>query len=140
MKKIIYLIIIRLMKKIVIIFLSLFYLVIVSGVTFNLHYCGGKFKHIAFFNNNDTDGCCGSKKKSKGCCKDKTTVIKVEDSHQSIKLAQLNEPTIHFIAILSSQLLFNLLDCNLIKSTSNYHAPPVLFDNPLYLKHRVLLI
>jgi hypothetical protein len=128
------------MKKIVVIFLSVFYLIIVSGVTFNLHYCGGKFKHVALFNNGDTDGCCGSKKKSKGCCKDKTTVIKVADSHQSTKLAQVSNPTIHFIAILSSQLLFNLSDCSKDNNTPNHFVPPVLYDKPLYLKHRVLLI
>jgi hypothetical protein len=128
------------MKKIIIIFLSVFYLIIVSGVTYNIHYCGGKFKHITLFNNADTDGCCGNKKKSKGCCKDKTTVIKVQENHQVTKVAQVSNPTIHLLSVLSPQLLFNVPESNIISITSNHHAPPVIYDNPLYLKHRVLLI
>jgi hypothetical protein len=128
------------MKKITIILLTVFYFAVATGITVNFHYCGGKFKHVAFFNNGDKDGCCGNKKKSKGCCKDKTTIIKVEDSHQSTKLTQVNSPTTHFISILSSQLLFNLSDYSEAHNTSNHLVPPVLYDNPLYLKHRVLLI
>lgn len=128
------------MKKILIIVLSVFYLIIVSGITLNLHYCGGKFKHIALFDNADIDGCCGSKKKSKGCCKDKTTVVKVEDNHQITKVAQVSNPTIHLIATVSTQLLFNCPITSGVTITSNYLVPPVLYDNPLYLKHRVFLI
>lgn len=29
------------------------------------------------------DGCCGSKKRSKGCCKEKTVIYKIQDKHQS---------------------------------------------------------
>ena len=128
------------MKKIIIIFLSVFYLIIVSGVTFNIHYCGGKLKHITYFNYGDSDGCCGSKKKSKGCCKDKTTIIKVQENHQVTKVAQVSNPTIHLLAIVSSQLLFNISDYGEDNNTVSYLVPPVLYDNPLYLKHRVFLI
>lgn len=126
-------------KKVTIIFLSVFYLVFTSGFTLNSHYCGGKLKKTSLFASNE-DGCCGSKKKSKGCCKDKTTVIKVEENHQATKVAQVSNPTIHLLAVLSTQLLFNLTVGNEVHITSNYHAPPVLYDNPLYLKHRVFLI
>ena len=110
-----------------------------SGVSINAHYCGGKIKHISVFAGNE-DGCCGNKKKSKGCCKDKTTIIKVQDNHQASKVAQVSSPTIHLVAIVSVQLLFNLPISDEVNIISNYHAPPVLYDNPLYLKHRVLII
>jgi hypothetical protein len=55
-------------------------------------------------------------------------------------LAQVSNPTIHLLSVLSPQLLFNVPESNIISITSNHHAPPVIYDNPLYLKHRVLLI
>ena len=128
------------MKKTLVIFLSILYLIIVSGGTYNMHYCGGKLKHITFLNYGDADGCCGSKKKSKGCCKDKTTVIKVEENHQVTKVAQINNPTIHFLATVATQLLYSLSISTETNRPSYYYGPPVLYDNHLYLKHRVLLI
>lgn len=127
------------MKKYIIILFSLFYFAIASGITMNFHYCGGKLKKISLFSN-DEDGCCGNKMKSKNCCKNKTTVIKVEENHQASKLAQVSNPTVHLLAVLSTQLLFNIPTGNEVHITSNYHAHPVFYDNPLYLKHRVLLI
>lgn len=127
------------MQKFLVIFFSMLYLTVTSGITMNLHYCGGKLKTVSFFSNNEK-GCCGSKKKSKGCCKDKTKLIKVEENHKASKVTQASNPTVHLVAVLSSNLLFNLSDKNEVHITSNYHAPPVLYDNPLYLKHRVLLI
>lgn len=117
----------------------MFYLTVTSGITMNLHYCGGKLKTVSIFSNNEK-GCCGSKKKSKGCCKDKTTVIKVQENHHANKIVQVCNPTVHLLAFVPTQLLFNLPLSNEINITSNYHAPPVLYDNPLYLKHRVFLI
>lgn len=127
------------MKKVTIIFLSVFYLIFASGFTLSAHYCGGKLKAISIFSNHE-DGCCGMKKMSKGCCKNKTTIIKVQENHQAAKVAQVGNPTAHFLAIISTQLSFNLPVNTEAKTTSNYYAPPVFYDNPLYLKHRVFLI
>lgn len=127
------------MQKFLVIFFSMLYLTVTSGITMNLHYCGGKLKTVSLFSNNEK-GCCGSKKKSKGCCKDKTKTIKVEENHKASKITETCNPSVHLVAVLSSHLLFNLLDNNEANITSNYHSPPVLYDNPLYLKHRVLLI
>lgn len=127
------------MKQIIIIFLSVFYLIFTSGFTLCSHYCGSKLKKTSLFFS-DENGCCGSKKKSKGCCKDKTTIIKVQENHQATKVAQVGNPTIHLLTIVSTQLLFNLHISNKTTITSKYHAPPVFYDNPLYLKYRVLLI
>lgn len=128
------------MKKLIIILFSFFYLGLTSGITLNLHYCGGKIKSISFFHSNDEDGCCGKKMKSKGCCDEKTTIFKVKDNHQSsdnIKLA-FNQYKV-FDAVIPVLVSKIILETN-SHSILNYHAPPVLYDNPLYLKHRVLLI
>ena len=124
------------MQKFLVIFFSMLYLTVTSGITVNLHYCGGKLKTVSFFSNNEK-GCCGTKKKSKGCCKDKTKLIKVEENR---KVTEASNPTVHLVALLSSQLLFNLSNDNSVDIISKYYSPPVLYDNPLYLKHQVLLI
>lgn len=126
------------MKRVTIIFLSVFYLMIASGLSFSLHYCGGKLKSISLYASAEKT-CCGSKKKSKGCCKDKTTLLKVEDSHQLVKVAKVTTPTVKYVHSFSVQLLFNVFPADL-NTDSDFHLPPVLYDNPLYLKHRVLII
>ena len=104
-----------------------------------MHYCGDKLKTISLFTNQE-EGCCGSKKKSKGCCKDKITLVKVEDSHQQSHIAKVNSVNIISVATLSVQLLFNLDGNSDASINLNYHAPPVLYDNPIYLKNQVFLI
>jgi len=128
------------MKKTLIILFSFFYLSLTSGITLNLHYCGGKIKNISFFHTNSEEGCCGKKMKSKGCCDEKTTIFKVKDNHQSsdnIKLV-FNHFKVFDVAVpvLVSKIYIESNSYTVL----NYHAPPVLYDNPLYLKYRVLLI
>lgn len=127
------------MKKFLVIFFSLFYLTSTSGISLNVHYCGGKVKHISLFYKNDK-GCCGKKKMSKKCCKDKIAYFKIKDNQQSNQSAKIVSPTaFSIIGILPViQNNFTLLHSQVI--VFNYHSPPVLYDNPLYLKHRVLLI
>lgn len=127
------------MKKAFILFLATFYLIIVSGVTFNLHYCGGKLKNVSVLTNNE-EGCCGSKKKSKGCCKDKTSVIKVEDSHQLSHVAKINSISFISLEISCVQLLFDLEGNSIASKIPHIHPPPVIYDNPIYLKNQVFLI
>ena len=69
------------MKKSFIILFTSFYLILASGLSISLHYCGGKLKDISLFSSGNEDGCCGSKKKSKGCGNEKSAFIKVKDNH-----------------------------------------------------------
>ena len=128
------------MKKTFIILLASFYLIVISGLTVSLHYCGGKLKEISLFSSGNEDGCCGNKKKSKGCCKDKTTLIKVDDDHQSSHLLKVPIPSFKITIEQLPVYEYNFSSTHVIAIILNYHAPPVIYDNPLYLKHRVLLI
>jgi hypothetical protein len=127
------------MKKSLIILFASFYLIIASGLTVSLHYCGGKLKEISFLNHENDKGCCGKKKMSKNCCKDKITYFKVRDSHESSHLLKTPVPSYKI-----TDIALPIFEHNFSESVSaiilNYHAPPVIYDNPLYLKHRVLLI
>ena len=72
------------MKRSLIFILLFVYTTLACGLNLQLHYCCGKLKSISFFETTDEGSCCGSKKmKSKDCCDDKTTYLKVKDKHNS---------------------------------------------------------
>ncbi len=127
------------MKKFLVIFFSIFYLTSTSGISLNIHYCGGKVKHVSLFNSSEK-GCCGKKKMSKKCCKDKVSYFKIKDDQQSNQSAKITTPISKITPVVLPVLKFDgAVVCTSVPIL-NYHAPPVLYDNPLYLKHRVLLI
>lgn len=128
------------MKTILIILFSVFYLLTSIGGSFNLHYCGGNLKTISFSSVSEKS-CCGSKMKSKGCCHNKTIVIKVKDKHQSNKIDKItyakpilildnSTPEINYISSYSKEN----------QTPENYHSPPIVLKTPIYLKNRVLII
>jgi len=124
------------MKKTGIILLSVFYFLVTSGFTMNLHYCAGKLKGVSLLQS-DKDNCCGNKKKSKGCCNEKSLVYKIKDNHQSAAKTILpNTPVKQFVcAYISLDFiierpsidLYTVPDCN---------APPFLDPEPVYLLNR----
>lgn len=68
------------MKKFTVLFLMMIYMASVIGVTYSLHYCGGKFKEVCFTSDTEKN-CCGTKERSRGCCSDKVVSAKCKDSH-----------------------------------------------------------
>ncbi len=128
-----------LVKKFLVIFFSIFYLTSTSGISLNIHYCGGKIKHITLFNSSEKC-CCGKKKMSKKCCKDKVSYFKIKDDQQSNQSAKIITPTSKITPVVLPVFKFDdYIVCTNV-TVFNYHAPPVLYDNPLYLKYQVLLI
>ncbi len=77
---------------------------------------------------------------SKNCCKNKTAHFKVKDNQESGNLLKAPAPTSKISVFVLPVFDYNFTTSNLDKLVFNYHAPPVLYDNPLYLKHKVLLI
>jgi len=128
------------MKRFLVFTLLFVYTTLACGVNFQLHYCGGKLKNISLIDASDEDGCCGSKMKSKDCCKNKTTFIKVKDNHNSNSLLKVTTFKGQMLEAIIPTLLCKFQYSIQEGYNENYHAPPVLYDNPLYLKHRVLII
>lgn len=128
------------MKKLLAILFASFYLILVSGLNVSLHYCGGKLKTISLYSGSNEEGCCGTKEKSKGCCNERAAFVKVKDDHfgnDHVKI--LNSPVKSIPATVFHQL-FLVPGTEISVPVLSYHAPPVLYGNPRYLKHRVLLI
>lgn len=116
-------------------------MVLASGVSVNLHYCGGKFKSVSFFVAADEADCCGDEEKNSGCCNDKTEFVKIDNDHNRIATVTIsdNHPVFnHFKPTIESIRFINAIVFN--KTSSNYHSPPLIYEDPLFLRNRVLLI
>ena len=127
------------MKQISILIFSIFYLLVSTGISFNLHYCGGKIENISF-NQSKIKQCCGGAVMSKNCCQNKTISLKAAEKHT------LNQ---NIVLDFSQFLLFQPLERENIKhifserinpSAYNNHPPPRTKSCPTYLKNRILLI
>lgn len=128
-------------KLILIIALLLSYLGTTSGVNIHVHYCGGKIKNVSFFDLKQHQECCGSKMRSKDCCHDKTTFVKINDTHESSFL--LKAPITSFKIIdhnIPTFTLNFLLNYHILYGVSNFLKPPLLVSSSIYLSNRVLLI
>lgn len=82
-------------------------------------------------------GCCGSKKKSKGCCKEKSVLLKVKGDHQLASKVLLPSCS-------AKNLLDNLLITNIriqspivnVFAVPDCNAPPFHNPDPVYLLNR----
>ncbi len=126
------------MKRALSILLCFCYISVAFGFTVHSHYCGGKLKSIALSKISE-EGCCGSAEESAGCCSDKEDSFKLKEDHR-------NSPS---LAVVPFDFCFNIIETVLYRdlpelinlfSIDNYHAPPVFYDNPIYLKNQVFLI
>lgn len=128
------------MKKSLLILFAFFYLVLASGLSISLHYCGGEVESVSLFSADNEEGCCGTEEKSKGCCQEKVAFLKVKDSHFSGSGLKVLNSSVKSIPAPVFNQLFEIQNAGIIYSILNYHAPPVLYDNPIYLENRVLII
>ena len=128
------------MKKSAIILLSVFYFVVATGFSLHIHYCGGKVKKISVLHENDEKGCCGSKEKSNGCCKEKAAFVKVNSEHKSVNeiKATSNNFTFSNFIVASTNLLHTETVSPFI--LFKFHPPPLIYEAPRYLKYKVLII
>jgi hypothetical protein len=74
-------------RKITHIVLSVFLMVATTGITFSMHYCGGKYVSTSI--NKEAKSCCGD---TCGNCENKTIHLEVEDDY--ISPIQINNPSI----------------------------------------------
>lgn len=121
------------LKKAGIILFSVFYIIVGCGITFNLHYCAGKFKGISLTQQIQSK-CCGSNKKSKGCCKDKTHVIKIKDDQQAAAKIVSSQPLQKELFNSEVSVAFKA-DCPIIDlySVPDSNAPPFGYSEPIYI-------
>lgn len=118
-----------------------FYILIISGICVNLHFCCGDLKTVSFSTVSNENSCCKSKKSTKGCCHDTATFIKVKEKHfggETIKVRLAQFDTIDLVSNQYFKSALNLV--NLDEFVVNFHSPPPNYKTPIYLKNRVLII
>jgi hypothetical protein len=128
-------------KKPLLLIISFVYLLSVTGLSFDLHYCMGKLADVEWPGvKNDKCGRCGmqnSKKKS-GCCHNEPRFVKISDEHQYSNAFQVTEPGVYIVqlpefAIPGTEML------PVYSRVRSFHAF-VYSSPPLYLRYRVFRI
>ena len=77
---------------------------------------------------------------NKNCCKEKVVYFKIKDNHKSNQITKTLTPSFKFITATAPKCNGNFQIDIINYSIQNYYSPPVLYDNPIYLKNRTLLI
>lgn len=113
------------------------YLIAVSGVMIELHYCGQELASWQLFAEND--GCnsdaCSDEPSDDGCCKDELVVAKVNDDQNVAQQLVLKVLAIDYLAQLPQGLLLpeRIQGNNTVTVAYSSNAPPGLWqDIPLY--------
>lgn len=124
------------MKKFGIILLTLFYFLVASSFAINIHYCGGKLKEISILKHEDC--CCGSKKKAKGCCKEKTIICKIQDNQKPALKIAIAPPVSNkqIVALYVMLGFFEYEFCNTVEPEPSPHSPPDYYSDPVFLLNR----
>ena len=127
------------MKKTISILLLFVFLFSSSGFSINTHFCNGKLKSVKIVVSDNCKQCCGKKKCTKGCCKNKTEIVKIKDNYIPAQI--IIPPSILTTFALAFIQSFNLsiTENNLVVSNLNYLYPP---DKPISLSilYRSILI
>jgi hypothetical protein len=126
-------------KKAFIAILSVLYLAVASGVEMNIHYCMGEIASVDYGKaEKGLCGKCGMESK-KGCCEDETTLLKIQDSHQSSQLSWAFQLPVAEFTVASG--FHNFFEYN-SRSYSDQptHGPPPGRNVPGYIKNCVFRI
>lgn len=114
------------LKKALSILLAFLFLVSSSGFSINRHYCGDKLKSTDVLLIQNTQSCCGKKAMPKGCCKNETQVIKINEKFTPTQT--VNIPSTDFIAVFFVAFIqtfdFSLSDSQTSNLQTGSHAPP----------------
>jgi hypothetical protein len=128
-------------KKIILSFFALFYLLVSTGFTVDRHYCMGQFVGVDF-HNKENEACdrCGMTEKNNGCCHDQTAYFKLPQGHTA--QSPINIPKSSIDIIIPSLQQWPTISNWPVSSTPVFRLidlpPPD--GPPLYIRHCVFLI
>lgn len=118
--------------------LMMLYVITVSGIAFNLHYCGKLLASVKL--ELSTKSCLKSDGSKMKCCKDKQITVKVKDAHQHSSFNFLAKT---FVFDVPKTLLSNVAPQSTsvtrrLLYTTSPHAPPDKV--PVFVKNCTFLI
>ena len=113
------------LKKATSIVLLFIFLLSSSGFSINTHYCKGKLRYVNIGFSDNCKSCCGKKKCSKNCCKNKTEIVKIKDNYLPTQIIITPATEINTFALSYTQT-FNLQNTDKVSIESNptYLYPP----------------
>jgi len=118
------------MKKFGIIFLSSFYLLLTSGVGYNIHYCGGYMSSIDLYAT--TGSCmCGDEEMDMDCCNDETYFFQFDTEPKVAESTKDIHPTLIDLFV-ACELFNDVNPSSTFQSVDNYGLPPP-DPGPIYL-------
>ncbi len=89
-------------RKALHIVLALFLVVVTSGTSFSMHYCGGKLESVSV--NKEADSCCSE---MCGCCENKDIHLNLKEDYTTPVFVEAQSPIIlnlNFFAIIQTIL------------------------------------
>lgn len=128
------------MKRIGLICLCVFYLVIATGVNLTIHFCGGQIKSVSFLTE-EKKRCCGNKAMPVGCCQDEAVQVQLEAEHTIVDIIPIvweNPFSDLLFYPFKEERLYSIFTPS--ASLRNNHSPPEVPAQPLYILHRVFII
>lgn len=114
-------------------FLAMFYLMVNSGLAFNIHYCGGKLANVSTalseaFCSDEVKTCCSEKKVNNGCCSNETVELDAVGDDLAV-INDFSELSVNVILENLSEVTFCGDDIERIESFNGFsyqsNAPPL---------------
>ena len=134
--------------SIVSLFLASIVLIASIGVTINFHLCAGQVQSMALFIKAtpckmDLPKTCHNEKhysKRKGCCEDKSLILKGKDTNAEVKTATQLTPSFNLITVILP-VLYSIIDLDSSVATPQYaqYKPPLLEQDITVLVHSFLI-
>ncbi|RYD55383.1 MAG: hypothetical protein EOP56_15845 [Sphingobacteriales bacterium] len=130
------------MKKFLVIPVMFIYLLAVSGIMIQLHYCGQELESWNMYLENEScdDGACGDEsEESDGCCENKVITAKVSYDQHSENFIKLKLSSQEWLSVaipgIAQQQQIKLIS-ERTAAAHQANAPPGLWqDIPLYKLH-----
>lgn len=123
------------MKKLLHISFAIFYLVLTTGFTLTVHYCGGEISDVSVARSAEVEDPCGSMCET-SCCKDESIIVKLTDYHapaqsQIIKISDYASED--YSNIFAAQLLSERENFYPLVFIVNSNPPPIYISNCSFL-------
>ena len=128
------------MKRIATIILLFVFLISQSGLAITVHTCRGKISSFNLFSAGKHGCCCGKKPMKAGCCKDKTTILKIKNDISKVNSLVFRQILPDHIIIAFSQNCNFSLPKFRVFANSFFKPPPFKPKAPIYLLDGVFLI
>ena len=118
--------------KVLTILSAFFFLVVNTGFSINLHYCGGKINSVKL--SSKGVGCCCAIKSKVSCCGDKVITVKYDNNvFSAISLPKIEAPSVVQLFFTNEALSFQAKLDESQFDLINWQLPPP-HNQPLYIR------